>query len=96
MFGGLYKDEALPTKQLGAGIPAFSYCSRAPCQDSGLPGWSLLEEDNATVPSVPPLAYIATSIKFMARADLLWLQGWLEKALQVQDGCTSVHRHLVV
>ena len=38
----------------------------------------------------------ATSIKIMTRADLLWLQGWMQKTLQVQEGCTSVHRPLLL
>ena len=32
----------------------------------------------------------------MPRADLLWLQEWLQKTLRVQEGCTSVHRDLLL
>ena len=94
--GGPCKKEALSTKTLSATNPAYPSCSRGACQESSLPGWSHLGEDTATRPCVAitnwlgvgedrraPLNYIATSIKSMPQADLLWVQEWLQKALQM-------------
>ena len=74
-------------EKLCAANPVYLSCSRGACQESSLPEWSHVWEDTATRLAIT---------NWLGVGEDRRNQEWLQKPLQVQEGCSSVHRPLLL